>query len=176
VRQLSGGRLDGVLCTYEEDPFEFAGLEIARTFQGGTKSTKWLHDSEKLVRALRDMLHRLHQRADPDVAVGKLQVFGIVTAGLSLQISRLVNPRGYVCLLKAHQVHRVPSTVGELGKLFFLLRSVVQMKAAITECVDVVRSKRPATSPEELARALRTDDDGGSTDRRTSLPWNAATP
>jgi hypothetical protein len=152
-------------------------MEIARTFQGGTNSTKWMRDSQKLVRALRDMLHRLHQRVEPDAAsVGKLQVFGIVTAGLSLQICRLVNPHGYVCLLKAHKVRQVPSTVGELRNLLFLLRSVVQMKAAITECVDVVRAKRPATSPEELARALRGDDDDDIMDRRTSLPWNMATP
>jgi hypothetical protein len=152
-------------------------MEIARTFQGGTNSTKWMRDSQKLVRALRDMLHRLHQRVEPDAAsVGKLQVFGIVTAGLSLQICRLVNPHGYVCLLKAHKVRQVPSTVGELQNLLFLLRSMVQMKAAITECVDVVRAKRPATSPEELARALRGDDDDDTMDRRTSLPWNTATP
>jgi hypothetical protein len=62
ARVMSGGRLDGVVCTYEEDPYEFAGVEIARTFHGGTKSTKWLRDSRKLTRALRDMFHRLHHR------------------------------------------------------------------------------------------------------------------
>jgi hypothetical protein len=49
------------------------------------------------------------------------------------------------------------------------------MKAVIAECVDVVRAKRPATSPEELAQALMKDDDDDTTDR-TSLPWNAPTP
>jgi hypothetical protein len=136
---MSGGRLDGVVCTYEEDPYEFAGLEIARTFHGGTKSTKWLRDSRKLTRALRDMFHRLHHRVqlDDPAAARKLQAVGIVTAGLSLQICRLFNPRGYVCLLKAEKVHQVPPTVGELRNLLFLLKAVVQMKV----CAHTLRTR-----------------------------------
>jgi hypothetical protein len=68
------------------------------------------------------------QPDDDPVAAGKLQVVGVVTAGLTLQICRLFNQRGYVCLLKTEKVHQVPPTVGELINLLFLLKSVVQMK------------------------------------------------
>lgn len=78
-----GPRLDGVIRTVEDDYYEYGGMEVARSF-GGVTSTKWLSDSLKLAKALRDMLFRLHELVDHDAAIVKrLQVVGVFNAGMS---------------------------------------------------------------------------------------------
>jgi hypothetical protein len=115
----------------DDDVFEYGGTEVARTSQGGTKSTKWLHDSRKLLKALRDMLGRLCHVAVHDSVVEQLQVVGFITAGLVLEPVRLCNPKGYVCVLKRQNLQHVPAAVHQLKVLFSLLISVVQMKVCI---------------------------------------------
>lgn len=57
-------------------------MEVARTFNGVT-SSKWLGDSFKLAKALRDMLFRLHDLVDHNEAIVKrLQVVGVFNAGM----------------------------------------------------------------------------------------------
>lgn len=177
MRAKSGPRLDGIIRTVEDDSYEYGGLEVARTFRG-TSSTKWLDDSRKLIRALRDMLGRLHRLVDGDVeVVGKLQVVGIVTAGLALQLCRLFNPHGYVCLLKREKVHQVPSSVDKLQDLLLLLAYVVKIKGIIKECVATVKGLRGVSSPEDLYKEIM--NAGGSSPVRkakATLPWPADSP
>ncbi|KAA8897473.1 hypothetical protein FN846DRAFT_963666 [Sphaerosporella brunnea] len=128
-RQKIGPRIDGIIRTVEDDFFEYGGIEVARSFSGGMRSTKWLSDSLKLAKALRDMLFRLHELADHDKAiVKKLQVVGIFNAGLSFQLIRMSNPKGYVSVLQREKRQEVPKSVSDLQKLFPLLKCVAQMK------------------------------------------------
>jgi hypothetical protein len=77
-----GRRLDAIIRTVEDDPYEYGAMEVARTFNGVT-SSKWLGDFFKLAKALRDMLFRLHGLVDHDEAVvKKLQVVGVFNAGM----------------------------------------------------------------------------------------------
>lgn len=81
-RLKAGPRLDGVIRSIEDDFYEYGGIEVARSFSGVT-STKWLSDSLKLVKALRDMLFRLHELVDHDgTIVKRLQVVGVFNAGI----------------------------------------------------------------------------------------------
>lgn len=81
-RQKIGRRLDAIIRTVEDDYFEYGGMEVARTFNGIT-SSKWLGDSFKLAKALRDMLFRLHGLVDHNEAIVKrLQVVGVFNAGM----------------------------------------------------------------------------------------------
>lgn len=179
-RMKSGPRLDGIIRSIDDDVFEYGGTEVARTFQGGTKSTKWMHDSRKLAKALRDMLHRLCQAAHKSKR-GMVQVVGFITAGLVLESFRLCNPQGYVCVLKRQSRQQVPTSVKHLKILLSLLISVVQMKQIVAQCVDAVRSHShaPATSEEEWIRELLNtgaEDTGKAGLSSGSLPWSADTP
>ncbi|KAA8894156.1 hypothetical protein FN846DRAFT_895348 [Sphaerosporella brunnea] len=179
-RMKSGPRLDGIIRSIDDDVFEYGGTEVARTFQGGTKSTKWMHDSRKLAKALRDMLHRLCQAAHKSKR-GKVQVVGFITAGLVLESFRLCNPQGYVCVLKRQSRQQVPTSVKHLKILLSLLISVVQMKQIVAQCVDAVRSHShaAATSEEEWIRELLNtgaEDTGKVGLSSGSLPWSADTP
>lgn len=81
-RQKIGRRLDAIIRTVEDDYFEYGAMEVARTFNGVT-SSKWLGDSFKLAKALRDMLFRLHGLVDHNEAIVKrLQVVGVFNAGM----------------------------------------------------------------------------------------------
>lgn len=131
-RAVIGSRLDGVVRTIEDETYEYGGMEVARKWEG-TTSSKALVDAWKLIKALRDMLHRLHDRVGnrKDVTP-RLQVVGLLTQGLRFQVLRLCHPRGYVCLLKREENYRVSSVVGELHDLLRLLTHLAQSKV---DCV-----------------------------------------
>lgn len=123
-----GCRLDAIIRTVEDDYYEYGAMEVARTFNS-VKSTKWLGDSFKLAKALRDMLFRLHELVDNDeTIVKKLQVVGVTNAGLSFQYVRMSHPNGYVCLLQREKLQQVPKVVQGVVDLLHLLMNVVQVK------------------------------------------------
>lgn len=150
-RQKTGRHLDAIIRTSEDDSHEYGGMEVASSFRGGTTSSKWLDDNFKLVKALRDMLFRLHELVDHDSAiVKKLQVVGVLNAGmcpepkpenllftnsylntgLALQVTHMNNPNGYVSLLQREKLQHVPTGVQDLMKLLTLLKNVSQMKVS----------------------------------------------
>lgn len=168
-RAKTGSRLDGILRGVEDDYLEFFCMEIANTFQGGVTSTKWLGDSHKLVRAMRDMLGRVVQR-------GGKQVVGVVAAGLTLEIWRMFYYKGYTCVLKRERIHTVPTKVERLTDLLMLLSSVVRIKAIVKECADAVRARRELASPEDLYSKLMSGRDATPPSGKTVLPWPTDTP
>ena len=129
-RMKLGARLDAIIRTVEDDYYEYGGMEVARTFNGVT-STKWLGDEFKLVRAMRDMLFRLHELVGGERGT-RLQVIGVTTAGLRCQWARLGCRAGYVCLLDKEKMGIVPMAVGGLHELLKLLMSVAQMKVGLS--------------------------------------------
>lgn len=173
MRMKSGPRLDGIIRSVEDDSHEYGGMEVARTLDGGTSSTKWLRDTQKLVRALRDMLDRLHQIVEHEpTLVKKLQVVGFITAGRALMMLRLCHPKGYICVLKNERLLEVPSKVPQLKQLLLLLASVVQMKGVVARSVDAVRCRSQAQSETALLEEIMS---GGARNEAT-LPRSADSP
>jgi hypothetical protein len=104
-------------------------MEAARQLTGGSEATKWMKDSRKVVRALRDMLCRLHDVVDHNREItSKLEVVGINTAGPHVQMCRMSHRKGYVCLLKREASHRFPTSISQLEQLFLLLAHAIQIK------------------------------------------------
>jgi hypothetical protein len=131
-RMKTGPRLDGVVRSVDDDSREFCAIESARRLRGGTSSTKWLSDNAKLQKVLRDMLSRLVTLVDNDPQiVRRLQVVGISTAGLHLQVTRLCHRKGYVCLSTREQLFSVPDDVMQVKQLLLLLVAVVRTKVCI---------------------------------------------
>lgn len=133
-RSKLGARVDGVVRTISDKTYEFAAFEVGRAQQSST-STKTLSDSLKLAKVLRDMLRRLHELVDneEDPTGENIEVPGILTMGLQLQVLRVLRPRGsrYVCLLTREKPENVPSDVAHLSDLLHLLVRVLSAKVCV---------------------------------------------
>lgn len=128
TRARIGPRLDAVIRTVEDDTHEYGGMEVARSYTGQT-SSKWLGDMFKLAKALRDMLHRLHERVDHDEdVVRKLQVVGVLCAGVKIQTVRMGCWKGGVGLLVKDPPMEVPVSVEGLTGLYKVIAGVQRMK------------------------------------------------
>ncbi|RPB02508.1 hypothetical protein L873DRAFT_408029 [Choiromyces venosus 120613-1] len=151
TRMKLGPRLDAIIRTAEDDYHEFGAMEVARTFTGGVNSTKWLGDAFKLSKALRDMLFRLQELVDGDGGRRRrVQVVGICTAGLALQVVRMGCPaagRGFVALVKREGVVQVPKGVaGGLAELLKVLMLVAQVKEVVRVSAEAVEERHVGKS------------------------------
>lgn len=157
----SGPRLDGILRDYPGRTYEFCVVESAPALRGGVISTKWLSDKAKVQRTLRDMIRSLDievtrhgKHASPPPATGnlgsssggqssripqKIEVFGISTAGLTLQVSRMSHTykKGYVCLFEVEEALEIPNDVNQFQKLLLFLGGFVRIKVC---CIRYIYS------------------------------------
>lgn len=128
-RVKCGPRLDGILYDSQDRSHEFCAIESAPAQSGGSISTKSLNEKAKLLKVQREMLSRLAIEAKHESqVVDNLQVFGISTTGLTMQISRMCHRKGYVSLLMVHDPQTVPHDVRQLSEFLVLLAAVVKTK------------------------------------------------
>lgn len=107
-------------------------MEAAKVFAGET-CNKWLHDYQKVGKALHDMLYRLQWVVNKEeVILQKLQLVGLVSAGLHCQVLRMGYAGGYVCVLSRDELRKVPTRVPDLLLLCELLLSIWRMKVCIS--------------------------------------------
>ncbi|KAG0643436.1 hypothetical protein HOY80DRAFT_945688 [Tuber brumale] len=175
TRMKLGSRLDAIIRTSEDDYHEYGAMEVARTFTGGVTSTKWLGDAFKLVKALRDMLPRLHELVNGDAEITRrVQVVGVCTAGLALQYVRLGHPGiGHVCLLKREGLVQVPKGVGGgLAELLKVLMTVAQLKEVVRVSAEAVEERHIGKSEVDLYEELV----GGKAGGEARLGWAIDTP
>lgn len=142
TRMRQGRRLDGVIRSIEDNTHEFGGIEVARTAAGGEKSTKWLSDADKLLKSLRDMLGLLCGLVGwKKDSTKRLQVVGVVCAGLKMQVIRMGRWReGGVAVVCREKIVGVPVGVEELKELSKLLVMVASMKVSFFPSVFSLRS------------------------------------
>ncbi|KAA8892759.1 hypothetical protein FN846DRAFT_1009577 [Sphaerosporella brunnea] len=164
-------KLDAIICTIDDNFLEFGCMETSRTFKGMT-ATKWLNDSKKLERIMRDMLGRL-------VHIGsskkeKVQVVGITTAGLTIRFSRIVNVASHVCLIQREDLQQVPTTVNDLQALLLLLATVVRIKRVIAESLDAVTNNH--LTGDEFQEIWKNGGDTTALGSKSELPWSADSP
>jgi len=174
TRQKIGRRFDGILRSFEDDSQEFVAVEAARKLIGGSEATKWMKDSRKVEKALRDMLSRLHDVVGHDWAIiPSLEVVGINTAGFDFQTCRMSHTKGHVCLLKREATRRFPTSVSQLQELLLLLAHIVQIKGVVARTVKAIRSRLQAPSAAVLYDAIMAV---GTASNYSTLPCTAATP
>jgi len=128
-RVKPGPRFDGLLRNYPGRTQEFCVIESSPALRGGVISTKWLSDKAKVGKALREMINRLDIEANCERRVlDKLQVVGISTAGLTMQVSRMCRQKGYVCLLTVNQPVQIPHSVEQFRELLVFLAGFLRVK------------------------------------------------
>lgn len=141
-RLRSAPRLDGLVRSFDDSSHEFCAIEAAPQLRGGMLATKWLHDKAKLAKVLRDMLSQLVADAKYDRHITRqLQTVGIMTAGTSMQASRLCYGNGYVSLLVTEPLGNVPRVVGRLTDLLRLLVAFVQIKDVLASSIMAFQSR-----------------------------------
>ncbi|RPA90952.1 hypothetical protein L873DRAFT_1820248 [Choiromyces venosus 120613-1] len=113
-------------------------MEASRTFSS-EKQTKWLKDYQKVAKALHDMLFRLQSAVKQEPSLlEKIQVAGLVSAGLDCQVLRMSYAGGHVCILSRDKRYRVPAEVTESAELLHLLFSIWRMKMIIRNSKSIV--------------------------------------
>lgn len=141
-----GRRLDGVIRSVGDNTHEFGGIEVARTAAGGEKSTKRLRDAKKLLKALRDMLGALSGLVEwKKDSTRRLQVVGVVCAGLEMQVIRMGRWRtAGVAVVARETAVQVPVEVEGLKGLFKLLIMVASVKVGLLPECSFLRGSSPA--------------------------------
>lgn len=103
------------------------------------RDPKGENDVLKIQRAMVSMLWDLKQRVRHDwEIVRKLQVFGMVSAGLSLRIHRMQFANAEYCVVKRSDPYVVSLDMSGAEDMFALLRILARVKAAMEETVELV--------------------------------------
>ncbi|KAI5850384.1 hypothetical protein DFP73DRAFT_591242 [Morchella snyderi] len=128
---LPARRFDAIIHTLAESPvLEYGAIEVAKSFES-VHARKWSSDSSKLVLALHAMLARLRGAVENDAeSVRRLQVSGLMNAGLRMQIMRM-GVVGSVSVLQRGKVKALPTEVGALRSVFAVMISVVMFKVSL---------------------------------------------
>lgn len=156
-RVKPGPRFDGLLRNYPGRTQEFCVIESSPALRGGVISTKWLSDKAKVGKALREMINRLDIEANCERRVlDKLQVVGISTAGLTMQVSRMSRQKGYVCLLTVNQPVQIPHSVEQFRELLVFLAGFLRVKLLIANATTLFQSRALSADRERLRQDLST--------------------
>ncbi|RIA85518.1 hypothetical protein C1645_741508 [Glomus cerebriforme] len=122
---------------------EFGTREVGKSWvdENGMKFLK--EAGLKLPKTLKDMLVRLLKKADWDAGTcTKIQMVGIIHAGLMLMPVYLDNPKGYVCRIQRGELMEVPDNAKNFCSILTILASVLNIKAVVQETIKAVRSNK----------------------------------
>jgi hypothetical protein len=125
---------DGILGDRTNPANEFGVVECSPLQSNRANSSKWLGDLHKMRKPQRDMLSRLMAEVDYDRSViDKLQVFAFNFSALTMQVSRMTQQNGYVCLLNAYDPVTVPQSLQQFSGFLKVLCHVVQIKVSTSK-------------------------------------------
>ena len=132
-RLKTGKKVDGLFHMKENRSVEFGAIESAKILAAGDVSSKWISDSDKLRKIMRDIMGRLaiqvHQ--NQSTVLSELQVIGISTAGFDVQLLRMSQPAGYICLFQTLKSLSVPRRVEEFPELPVVLGLILTAKVCL---------------------------------------------
>ncbi|CAG8483395.1 8696_t:CDS:2 [Funneliformis mosseae] len=123
------------------DRLEFGAIEAGKKWEGKS-GRKYIIDSLKLSKTLRDMFVQLAKECDDDEQiVRKLQTVGMLHSGNRFQLLTLDVPKGYICRIKRFAFQEVASHINN-PPLAFVLKNILRAKAIIKQTLVLVQKKR----------------------------------
>ncbi|PKY39711.1 hypothetical protein RhiirA4_538298 [Rhizophagus irregularis] len=154
---------------------EFRLVEAAKKFE--ENSTKWLKESFKTPKIMRDMLVQLMSVVKNDDRAKKLRTVGWLHFGLYAQTLEMDCANGYVCRLICRELHKVGKGLDRDGiaDTLALLTAVLQTRYIVAETYNII--KMPEAPDKTLL--LRIIDKVGSSLPKSSdkeVPTTARTP
>nr|CAG8581599.1 8058_t:CDS:1 [Entrophospora candida] len=139
-RKMIGRKGDGVfrLC---KKRLEFGAIEAGRKWEG-QHGTKYLTDSLKLCKMLKDMLAQLSTECDwIEDLVRKLQVVGILQGASRIQVITMDYPKGYIFRVQRRKVHEVAGRLIKSAPLALVLKEILCAKSIIIQTLDIINKK-----------------------------------
>ncbi|CAG8634137.1 11296_t:CDS:2, partial [Ambispora gerdemannii] len=140
ARKKIGRKGDGVfrLCM---DRLEFGAIESGRKWEGQS-GTKYMTDSLKICKMLKDMLNQLATECDTrENLVRKLQVVGMLHGANRIQVITVDLPKGYVTRIQHRKVREVAGRLTKSKPLALVLKEILYAKSIITQTLDIINNK-----------------------------------
>ncbi|CAG8629399.1 11710_t:CDS:2, partial [Dentiscutata heterogama] len=157
-RKKIGRKGDGVF-RLNGDRLEFGAIEAGKKWEG-KNGKKYITDSLKLSKMLRDMLVQLAKECNNDEQiVRKLQTVGMLHSANRFQLLTLDAPKGYICRIRRFDFHEVASHINN-PPLAFVLKDILRAKAIIKQTLELVQEKKS-----DLDDLDDFDDDGREVNR-----------
>ncbi|CAG8473689.1 8463_t:CDS:2 [Ambispora gerdemannii] len=169
-RKKIGKKGDGIF-RITKDRMEFGAIETGRKWEG-LKGTKYLKDSLKLNKMLKDMLTQLVAECDrKDDIIRQLQVIGMLNGGNRLQIITMDTPKGYICRVERGKIYEVNGRLSMSQPLAFVVKEILRTKAIFMQTLDLINNNK-------LSNLFNddTDDDDVEDNSRSSTPPPFALP
>ncbi|RIB13501.1 hypothetical protein C2G38_2144522 [Gigaspora rosea] len=162
-RKKIGRKGDGMF-RLNGDRLEFGAIEAGKKWEG-RNGKKYITDSLKLSKMLRDMLVQLAKECNSDEQiVRKLQTVGMLHSANRFQLLTLDVPKGYICRIRRFDFHEVASHINN-PPLAFVLKDILRARAIIKQTLELVQEKKSY-----LDDLDDFDDDGREVNRCTTSP------
>nr|CAG8444148.1 9718_t:CDS:2 [Entrophospora candida] len=118
-----GKKGDGVIRLYK-DRLESGAIEAGRKWEE-TNGTKYMSDSLKISKMLKDMLDKLIRECKiKESLIKKLKVIGILHGANRLQVLTVDHPKGYITRINRNNVQEVAGRLTNAKPLAFVLKEV----------------------------------------------------
>ncbi|PKK57126.1 hypothetical protein RhiirC2_764088 [Rhizophagus irregularis] len=139
-RKKIGRKGDGVF-RLRGDRLEFGAIEAGRKWEGQS-GTKYLNDSLKLNKMMKDMIAQLtticNRRED---LVRKLEVIGILHGANRIQLITMDCPKGYISRVKHRKFYEVSGRLTKSNPLALVLKEILCAKTIILRTLDLINQK-----------------------------------
>ncbi|CAG8700585.1 9207_t:CDS:2 [Funneliformis caledonium] len=157
-RKMIGRKGDGVFRQYKKR-LEFGAVEAGRKWEGKI-GTKYLKDSLKLCKMLKDMITQLSTECDGvEDLVRQLQVVGVLNGANMIQIITMDYPKGYISRVQRRNVREVAGRLTKSDPLALVLKEILCAKFIIKQTLDIINKKNNVNIEIFLNDS---DDQGGS--------------
>ncbi|CAG8676634.1 14779_t:CDS:2, partial [Cetraspora pellucida] len=134
-----GRKGDGVFRLHK-GRLEFGTIEAGRNWEE-INGTKYMSDSLKISKMLKDMLDKLiRERKMKEDLVKKLKVIGILHGANRLQVLTVDHPKGYITRINRNNV-QVAGRLTNSKPLALVLKEVLYARSVIIATMDVIDKK-----------------------------------
>ncbi|CAI2190738.1 14369_t:CDS:2 [Funneliformis geosporum] len=166
---------DGVfrLC---KDRLEFGAIETGRKWEG-EKGTKYMHDSLKMCKMLKDMVTQLAIICDGrEELVRKLEVVGILHGANRIQIITMDYPKGYISRIKRRKFCKVPGRLTNSTPLALVLKEILYAKSIISRVLYMINHKDDVNLENFLNDSSDEQGECHTSSPRVNIPPTFSTP
>ncbi|CAG8595528.1 5551_t:CDS:2 [Paraglomus brasilianum] len=139
-RKKLGRKGDGVF-RLRKNRLEFGAIEAGRKWEEKS-GTKYMTDSLKICKMLKDMLNQLAIECDmKEDLVRKLQVVGILNGANRIQVMTVDLPKGYITRIQRRKVYEIAGRLSKSKPLAYALKEILCAKSIIMQTVDIINKK-----------------------------------
>ncbi|CAG8553436.1 25905_t:CDS:2 [Dentiscutata erythropus] len=138
-RKKIGRKGDGIF-RITADRMELGAVESGRDWEG-LNGTKYLKDSLKLNKMLKDMITNLISECSSNTS-RQLQVIGILNGGNRLQTIEMDTPKGYISRVKRGKIYEVTGRLTKSQPLAFVIKEILRAKATIVRTLNLLNNDK----------------------------------